>query len=314
MHADQDDASSVARARRRCWLQQLLAPAHAGARRLPRRAAPRARGGRVGRAACRTARRSAGARVELTDAGADDPVLGALPRTFEALQWHHYTYGLPAGAVELARSAACTQAFRLGDACWGVQFHPEVTADAARGLDRRRLRPAAGSRTRCARRPAEDRTWNELGRSLCAAFLKRPSGCSRARPSPSGSHDPSHDRDHAREADDGPDERKRERHATPAHRPIDRAIPALADRIVERDEVAVPALEPEPCSGLRPGPAPHAECRRTQPVVVRDLDVARHQCDDGALTGEAVPRLRPAAGDGWVGRSDPRRPRQFRRR
>src|SRR6266853_574978 len=26
--------------------------------------------------------------VELTDAGAEDPVVGALPRTFEALQWH----------------------------------------------------------------------------------------------------------------------------------------------------------------------------------------------------------------------------------
>ena len=29
--------------------------------------------------------------------------------------------------VELARSPACTHAFRLGEACWGVQFHPEVT-------------------------------------------------------------------------------------------------------------------------------------------------------------------------------------------
>ena len=65
--------------------------------------------------------------VELTAAGVDDPVLGALPRTFSALQWHHYTYGVPEGAVELARSEACTQAFRLGEACWGVQFHPEVT-------------------------------------------------------------------------------------------------------------------------------------------------------------------------------------------
>src|SRR6478736_10229373 len=28
--------------------------------------------------------------VELTDAGADDPILGRLPRTFEAFQWHYY--------------------------------------------------------------------------------------------------------------------------------------------------------------------------------------------------------------------------------
>ena len=66
--------------------------------------------------------------VELTDAAAEDPVLGAPARQrFEAFQWHYYTYGVPAGAVELARSAVCTQAFRLGDSAWGVQFHPEVT-------------------------------------------------------------------------------------------------------------------------------------------------------------------------------------------
>ena len=33
----------------------------------------------------------------------------------------------PSGAVELARNDVCPQAYRLGDAAWGVQFHPEVT-------------------------------------------------------------------------------------------------------------------------------------------------------------------------------------------
>ena len=61
--------------------------------------------------------------VELTEAAAGDSVLGVLPPSFEALQWHHYTYGVPAGAVELARSVACTQAFRLGDACFGDRQH-----------------------------------------------------------------------------------------------------------------------------------------------------------------------------------------------
>src|SRR5581483_3544673 len=42
--------------------------------------------------------------VELTEAGVADPVLGSLPRRFEAFQWHHYTFGAPEGAVELARS------------------------------------------------------------------------------------------------------------------------------------------------------------------------------------------------------------------
>lgn len=58
---------------------------------------------------------------------APDPVLDALPERFLAYEWHSYTFDLPAGATELARSAVCTQAYRLGEAAWGVQFHPEVT-------------------------------------------------------------------------------------------------------------------------------------------------------------------------------------------
>jgi len=109
--------------------------------------------------------------VELTDDGVEDPVLGALPRTFEALQWHHYTYGLPAGAVELALSPACTQAFRLGDACWGVQFHPEVTATQLEGWIADDADPPPDPDALRAEIPQKIGTWNDLGRSLCAAFL-----------------------------------------------------------------------------------------------------------------------------------------------
>src|SRR5437868_4266055 len=49
--------------------------------------------------------------VELTEEAAEDPVLSSLPQSFVAFQWHYYTHGLPAGAVELARSEACMQAF-----------------------------------------------------------------------------------------------------------------------------------------------------------------------------------------------------------
>ena len=109
--------------------------------------------------------------VELTDEGADDPVLGPLPARFEALQWHHYTYGVPAGAVELARSAACTQAFRLGYACWGVQFHPEVTAAQLDGW----LADPSDQPPDPVQLHAETQEkiggWNDLGRTLCAAFL-----------------------------------------------------------------------------------------------------------------------------------------------
>ena len=112
--------------------------------------------------------------VELTDEGADDPVLGALPARFEALQWHYYTYGVPAGAVELARSPACTQAFRLGDACWGVQFHPEVTARQLDGW----LADPSDQPPDPERLHAETQEkiggWNELGRAtLCCGVPRR---------------------------------------------------------------------------------------------------------------------------------------------
>lgn len=109
--------------------------------------------------------------VELNDAGAADPVVGAMPRSFPALIWHQYTYDVPAGAVELARTDRTTQAFRLGDACWGVQFHPEVTALQ---LDRWTADledpPPDPERMRAETR-AHIGAWNALGRTLCSAFL-----------------------------------------------------------------------------------------------------------------------------------------------
>jgi GMP synthase-like glutamine amidotransferase len=66
--------------------------------------------------------------VELTAAGREDPVAGALPERFVALQWHGDTFELPDDAVLLAVSAAYpNQAFRVGAATYGVQFHLEVT-------------------------------------------------------------------------------------------------------------------------------------------------------------------------------------------
>ena len=108
--------------------------------------------------------------VELTDAAAADPVLGRLPERFDAFQWHHYTYDVPAGGAELARSDVCTQAFRLGDAAWGVQFHPEVTAAQVEswiGEEPDEAPPGLADETR--ERIAE---WNALGRDLCGAFVE----------------------------------------------------------------------------------------------------------------------------------------------
>jgi GMP synthase-like glutamine amidotransferase len=110
------------------------------------------------------------AEVELTDAGSADPVLSALPARFAALQWHHYHHGLPDGALVLAQNDTSLQGFRLGEACWGVQFHPEVTEpQLERWIDE------DGEPFGPERLLAETRhrigNWNELGRRLCRAFL-----------------------------------------------------------------------------------------------------------------------------------------------
>jgi GMP synthase-like glutamine amidotransferase len=111
--------------------------------------------------------------VELHDAAHDDPVLGVLPRRFEAFQWHYYTFDVPPGATLLASSAAARQAYRLGDTTWGVQFHAEVTREMVESwlvegeAELPRPREELHAET--------DRligSWNGLGRSLCEAFLE----------------------------------------------------------------------------------------------------------------------------------------------
>jgi len=109
--------------------------------------------------------------IELTPPGRSDSVLGALPLRSEAFQWHHYTFDVPAGADELARSEACTQAFRLGDACWGVQFHPEVTAKQLDEWTADAEDPPPDPERLRAETPAKIDAWNDLGRALCSAFL-----------------------------------------------------------------------------------------------------------------------------------------------
>lgn len=65
--------------------------------------------------------------VALTEAGRADPVLGVLPDLFPVFQWHSDTFTLPAGALHLAHSATARhQAFRIGRATYGTQFHFEA--------------------------------------------------------------------------------------------------------------------------------------------------------------------------------------------
>jgi GMP synthase (glutamine-hydrolysing) len=105
--------------------------------------------------------------VELTAAGREDPVLGRLPERFDAFEWHYYTYGVPAGASELAASRRCPQAFRLGEAAWGIQFHAEVTLDYISAWIEDTDEPVAGLLDESKQRIE---AWNELGRELCGAF------------------------------------------------------------------------------------------------------------------------------------------------
>jgi GMP synthase (glutamine-hydrolysing) len=67
--------------------------------------------------------------VEAGPEAADDPVMSSLPPRFMAMQWHLYACELPGPAVELARNPTCVQAFRIGEAAWGTQFHIETTRD-----------------------------------------------------------------------------------------------------------------------------------------------------------------------------------------
>ena len=107
--------------------------------------------------------------TRLTDDGAADPVVGVLPRSFEAFNANAYTFEAPAGATPLAEGPVL-QAFRLGERAWALQFHPEIRREHVLTWFEGDSAP---------RTPAEIAAlldeklddWQELGRKLCRAFL-----------------------------------------------------------------------------------------------------------------------------------------------
>ena len=110
-------------------------------------------------------------RVELLAAAASDPVIGALPERFLALQWHGYGFDTAPDAVELAHGPAGLQAFRLEERpIWGIQFHAEVTAESLGAWMSQH--PEVATDGFAAQNAREIGRWNELGRRLCGAFIQ----------------------------------------------------------------------------------------------------------------------------------------------
>ena len=66
-------------------------------------------------------------RLDFTRAAAADPLLAGMRSPLWLMQWHDDSFDMPDGAELLMTSATCrNQAFRLGEATWGFQGHPEV--------------------------------------------------------------------------------------------------------------------------------------------------------------------------------------------
>ncbi|MFI1092807.1 type 1 glutamine amidotransferase [Streptomyces sp. NPDC020917] len=119
--------------------------------------------------------------LRLRDAAAEDPLFQGLPAAPTAIEHHvDAITELPPGAHWLVESDTCPyQAFRLGDGpAWGVQFHPETTADRIRhwdaanveshGFDRDTLH-----RTALADEPAATDVWHTVALRFAAQATGR---------------------------------------------------------------------------------------------------------------------------------------------
>jgi GMP synthase (glutamine-hydrolysing) len=72
------------------------------------------------------------------------------------------------------RSPRCNQAFRLGEAAWGIQFHAEVTLETIQSwlADKDELPGGPDRDELLAECESQIGKWNELGRGLCGAFVE----------------------------------------------------------------------------------------------------------------------------------------------
>lgn len=80
------------------------------------------------------------------DAAENDPLFDSLPMTPDVMQYHYDVVSrLPPGAVLLLSSTGYPhQAWRIGSAAWGLQFHIEPSAEDLRGWGRTEGRDPVG--------------------------------------------------------------------------------------------------------------------------------------------------------------------------
>jgi GMP synthase-like glutamine amidotransferase len=132
--------------------------------------------------------------VELTAGRHEDPLFHGLPGCIGVLHWHGDTFDLPAGAQLLAgNSRYANQAFRVGQAAWGLQFHIEVTAEAIEGFlaafaGEAEHAPggAASIRSESPSRLAALEPWSSLVFERFAGLVGRPAGTRSVPASPHG--------------------------------------------------------------------------------------------------------------------------------
>lgn len=117
--------------------------------------------------------------INLRPEASEDALLAGLPASFHAIENHRDTITvLPEGAVHLASSANCAhQAFRVGPAAWGVQFHPEASAANVARWDDEKIRadgfdPAQLRATAEAVEPESARATRAIADNFAAVVLR----------------------------------------------------------------------------------------------------------------------------------------------
>lgn len=79
--------------------------------------------------------------IALTEEGERDPLFKGIPKKFDAMQFHfRFIDHAPKNSVALANGIEpkILQSFRIGKMTWGVQFHPDYSADNVNEMIARR--------------------------------------------------------------------------------------------------------------------------------------------------------------------------------